>query len=189
LRHWKQTQPPAQHIVTRHPDNTQPAASIAHDLPRARGDGAIGRKETTVGTWGTGPFDSDGAEDYVDELERMSAAQRLDALEEIFGRAVMAVGDSWREPSELIAAAAVVAANMPLGTGVPLDEDHGEMPQWLVKPVPDELAVSAVRALDAALPTGGWFWRSWTDEGDRIESQTVVANLKAALSSRPGGGS
>jgi alpha-glucosidase len=137
-----------------------------------------------VGTWGTGPFDSDAAEDYVDALERMSASERLGALEEIFGRAAMAADDSWREPGELVAAAAVVAANMPLGTSLPLNEDYEEIPQWLVKPVPDELAASAIRALDAALPAGGWFWRSWTDEGDRIESETMVANLKAVLVER-----
>jgi hypothetical protein len=60
-----------------------------------------------VGAWGTGPFDSDAAEDYVDALGRMSAAQRLGALEETFGRAAMAANDSWRQPGELIAAAAV----------------------------------------------------------------------------------
>jgi hypothetical protein len=74
-----------------------------------------------VGTWGTGPFDSDAAEDYVDALERMSALQRLGALEEIFGRAAMAADDSWRQPGELIAAAALVAANMPLGTSLSLE--------------------------------------------------------------------
>ena len=139
-----------------------------------------------VGTWGTGPFDSDAAEDYADALERMSASHRTGALGEIFGRAALAADDSWPDPGELIAAAAIVAANMPAGASLPLDEDHQEIPQWLEKPVPDELAASAIRALDAALPTGGWFWRSWTDEGDRIESETMVANLKAVLGSRRG---
>lgn len=34
-----------------------------------------------MGAWGTGPFDSDGALDYLDELERASGAARNDADE------------------------------------------------------------------------------------------------------------
>lgn len=43
-----------------------------------------------MGTWGTGPFDSDLAADFVDELEGLTHQQVIDVL----GRAFQRVTDS-----------------------------------------------------------------------------------------------
>lgn len=39
-----------------------------------------------MGTWGTGPFDSDLAADFVDELERLTHQQVIEVLERTFQR-------------------------------------------------------------------------------------------------------
>jgi hypothetical protein len=39
-----------------------------------------------MGTWGTGPFDSDLAADFVDELEGLTHQQVIDVLERAFQR-------------------------------------------------------------------------------------------------------
>ncbi|RFS83646.1 DUF4259 domain-containing protein [Actinomadura spongiicola] len=36
--------------------------------------------EVEMGTWGSGPLDSDTAEDYLDELEDQSASHRLSVV-------------------------------------------------------------------------------------------------------------
>ncbi|WP_405561237.1 DUF4259 domain-containing protein [Streptomyces canus] len=40
-----------------------------------------------MGTWGTGPFDSDLAADFVDELEGPTCQQAIDVLDRAFQRA------------------------------------------------------------------------------------------------------
>ena len=133
-----------------------------------------------MGTWGTGPFDSDAAEDYVDGLERLPAAQRTAVLARTFRRAIEA-GGSERNPGEVIAAAAVVAANMPSGATLSWNEDYEGISELLIRPISAEFARSAVQALDAALPADGWVWRSWVSDDDRHESEAMVNALKAAL--------
>ncbi|WP_419249345.1 DUF4259 domain-containing protein [Streptomyces canus] len=39
-----------------------------------------------MGTWGTGPFDSELAADFVDELEGLSCQQVIDVLDRAFQR-------------------------------------------------------------------------------------------------------
>jgi hypothetical protein len=41
-------------------------------------------REAGMGTWGTGPFSSDGALDLLDVLGTQPASQRREALERIF---------------------------------------------------------------------------------------------------------
>jgi hypothetical protein len=77
-------------------------------------------QEADMGTFGTGPFGSDGALELLDELTGQPVGQRCEALERIFswlrdrpdllGRQIFA--------DEIVAAAAVVAAaRLPGGPG------------------------------------------------------------------------
>jgi Domain of unknown function (DUF4259) len=76
-----------------------------------------------MGTFGTGPFDNDGALDLLDELASQPAYQRREVLERIFFR----VRDrpdllGWKFfPDEVVAAAAAVAASLPGGEGIRQD--------------------------------------------------------------------
>ncbi|WP_172639448.1 DUF4259 domain-containing protein [Streptomyces tailanensis] len=78
-----------------------------------------------MGTWGTGPFDSDLAADFVDELEGLSSEQIIDVLH----GALQRVADSGTRVDggdgvEAVAAAALVAAQVP-GSGILIDPDDG----------------------------------------------------------------
>ncbi|MGW1613794.1 DUF4259 domain-containing protein [Streptomyces sp. NPDC002285] len=141
-----------------------------------------------MGTWGSGPFDSDTAEDFLDELEGYPAPQRLEVVERTFRAAIEADGSPSSSvlPEEVMAAAAVVAANVPAGHSLAWNEEYPGITEWLAKPIAPALASSAVQALESALPADGWFWRSWVDAGERVEAQAAIDALRSVL--RPLGG-
>lgn len=75
---------------------------------------SIGR-QVRMGTWGTGYFSGDGAQDLVEELAEMPADQRHEAVERMLLAAATNPDAMWREvfPDTVIAAAALVAATLP----------------------------------------------------------------------------
>ncbi|MEU6516190.1 DUF4259 domain-containing protein [Streptomyces sp. NPDC046978] len=84
-----------------------------------------------MGTWGTGPFDSDLAADFVDELEGLTHQQVIDVL----GRAFQRVTDSGErvdggDGAEAVAAGALVASTLP-DSSIVIDPDDGSS-----KPLP-----------------------------------------------------
>ncbi|MEV5156394.1 DUF4259 domain-containing protein [Streptomyces werraensis] len=143
-----------------------------------------------MGTWGSGPFDSDTAEDFLDAMERQSTAQRLEVIERTLRAAIEGAGSSTSSvlPEEVMAAAAVVAANVPAGQSLPYYEEYPSVTEWLAKPISPLLASSAIRALELTLPEDGWFWRSWVDSDVREEAQAAINRLRAVLQPISGGG-
>lgn len=73
-----------------------------------------------MGTWGPGVFDNDDALDLLDALTGQDAASRGQTLERIFRRVTEYTEDlNWTfGPGQVVAAAAVVAANLPTGEPV-----------------------------------------------------------------------
>ncbi|MEU0657435.1 DUF4259 domain-containing protein [Streptomyces albogriseolus] len=136
-----------------------------------------------MGTWGSGPFDSDTVEDFLAELEEQLAPQRLEVVERTFRAAIEAGGSSTSSvlPEEVMAAAAVVAANVPAGRSLAWNEEYPSITEWLAKPITPPLASSAIQALELTLPADGWFWRSWVDAGEREEAQAAIDSLRAVL--------
>ncbi|MFC5820950.1 DUF4259 domain-containing protein [Nonomuraea harbinensis] len=136
-----------------------------------------------MGTWGSSPFDSDTSEDFLDELEELSASQRLIMIEATFHSAIEAQGNSNASvlPEEVVAAAAVVAANIPAGRSLTWNEENPGVMEWLAQPITPALAMSAIQALDVTLPADGWFWRSWVDDGEREEAQAAIDSLRSVL--------
>lgn len=135
------------------------------------------------GTWGTGSFDNDIAGDFLDQLEDLPALQRLAVIESTF-RVLIESGESSASSvlsEEIIAAAALVAANLPEGQSFAWDEEYPGMSEWLPKPIPSSLASNALQALELAVPPGGRFWRSWVDDRDRAEAQAVIESLRSVL--------
>ncbi|MEV3914094.1 DUF4259 domain-containing protein [Streptomyces canus] len=73
--------------------------------------------------WGTGPFDSDLAADFVDELEGLTSQKVIEVLERAFQR----VTDSGArvdggDGTKAVAAAALIASTIP-GSGMVIDPD------------------------------------------------------------------
>src|SRR5690606_28107219 len=83
------------------------------------------------------------------------------------------------DPSQIVAAAAVVAAGLP--DGGPAWRRHPQVDTLLEADAAVGLAATAVRALRACLPEGGWYWASWLSERDLAEARDVVAGLLTAL--------
>jgi hypothetical protein len=145
-----------------------------------------------MGTFGTGPFSSDGAMDFLEELAERPPERRGPALARMF----LFVKDNpellWREffPDEVVAAAAVVAATLP--GGQQFDErlealvEHDLVSDVrLAMPAPD-LASAALHALTFVAGPGGPWLQGWTSDADAAEARETVAALSQVLT--PDGG-
>jgi hypothetical protein len=136
-----------------------------------------------MGTSGSGPFDSDTALDTLATLGPMMPSERLDLVARTLDAAIESASSSSPDilPEEVIASAAVIAANSPGGEELPWNSDVPGILEWLPKPVPSSLARSALRALDATIPAGGWWWQSWTDDADRDQIANALEEIRAIL--------
>lgn len=138
-----------------------------------------------MGTFGTGPFGSDGAQDFLDGLKDQSADQRREALERIFSRVRDHPDVLGREffPDEVVAAAAVVAAGLAGGEGIRRDLDgKGDDVSAILVQAPDpELSACALEALlVAAGPDGPWH-DGWVNPGLAAEARQTTDRLAAIL--------
>jgi len=134
-----------------------------------------------MGTFGTGPFDNDGALDLLDSLKGRPADQRRDVLERIFSRVRDRPGLlGWKFfPDEIVAAAAVVAASLPGGDAVRRDlADRGYEADQIVLPAPDgELNAAAAAALQLAAGRDGPWHEGWTDSEDAARARRTTDQL------------
>ncbi|MFI6393128.1 DUF4259 domain-containing protein [Nonomuraea sp. NPDC050540] len=138
-----------------------------------------------MGTWGAGPFESDSAEDLLDELEGTDSEGKLDRIIRIMNSAVR--GDMFPEgdllPEEIIAVAAIVALNVsPDMEGVWESEVTG-LAGWLPKPVTPPTMDLAIQALAKATPLDGWWSKSWVDESERSEAMNAISQIREKLQS------
>ena len=138
-----------------------------------------------MGTFGTGPFSSDGALDFLDELAGQPAGQRLEALERIFFQVRDCPDLLGRKffPDEIVAAAAVVAASLAGGEDIRRDLEHqGYDVDAILDRAPDpELRASALEALLVAAGRGGPWHDGWVDPETAAEARQTTDRLVAAL--------
>ncbi|WP_395576895.1 DUF4259 domain-containing protein [Streptomyces sp. BK79] len=132
-----------------------------------------------MGTWGTGPFDSDLAADFVDELEGLTSQKVIEVLEQAFQRvtdpgARVDGGDG----TEAVAAAALVASTIP-GSGIVIDPDDG--PREPLPQLPLALRSSAVLALQCVLQDGSELLTGWVDSDDAAQWRHEVQRIAEAL--------
>ncbi|MFF3420846.1 DUF4259 domain-containing protein [Streptomyces sp. NPDC002698] len=132
-----------------------------------------------MGTWGTGPFDSDLAADFVDELEGLTHQQVIDVL----GRAFQRVTDSGErvgsgDEAEAVAAGALVASTLP-DSPIVIDPDDG--PREPLPNLPASLRVSARLALDRVLQDGSEMATGWVDSADADQWRQEVRQILQAL--------
>ncbi|WP_435240751.1 DUF4259 domain-containing protein [Streptomyces cucumeris] len=132
-----------------------------------------------MGTWGTGPFDSDIAGDFVDSLAALAPEQIADTLEKALRRVVdSSTRVEGGDGSEAVAAAALIAAQVP-GAGIAIDSEDE-----LAAPLPElpcslrELARDALRRVvqsESELATG------WVDNADAAAWRQEVQLIFRAL--------
>ncbi|MBX4177309.1 DUF4259 domain-containing protein [Streptomyces geysiriensis] len=132
-----------------------------------------------MGTWGTGPFDSDLAADFVDELERLTHHQVIEVLERTFQR----VTDSEEridsgDGAEAVAAGALVASTLP---DSPIVIDPDDSPSQPLPELPASLRASARPALDRVLQDGSDMAISWVDSADAEQWRQEVRQILRAL--------
>jgi len=142
-------------------------------------------REGDMGTFGTGPFSSDGALDLLDELKCQSVGQRREALERIFVQVRDRPDLLGRKffPDEIVAAAAVVAASLAGGEDIQRDlGDRGYDVNAILVRAPDpELSASALEALlVAAGPDGPWH-DGWVAPEIAADARQTTDRLEAAL--------
>ncbi|MEU2874142.1 DUF4259 domain-containing protein [Streptomyces olivoreticuli] len=132
-----------------------------------------------MGTWGTGPFDSDMAADFVDGLAGMSPEQVIEAMTRAFQRVV---GSGSRvdggDGAEAVAAATLVAGQIP-GSEVVIDPDDGPSEPLPVLPLP--LRPEAGRALRRVLQEGSELAAGWVESTDAEEWRTTVQTIIRAV--------
>ncbi len=138
-----------------------------------------------MGTFGTGPFSSDGALDLLGELAGQPPGQRREALERTFLQVRDHPDLLWREffPDQIVAAAAIVAASLPDGENIRQDlAAHAYDLHEVLIPAPDhELTGFALQALlFAAGPNGPWH-DGWADQQTAAQARQTSDQLTAIL--------
>ncbi len=138
-----------------------------------------------MGTWGTGPFDSDDALDLLDKLAEQDGAGRCETLGRIFRRVRDHPEDmNWAYgPGEVVAAVAVVAAALPTG-GAVMQEivGHGYEATAILVPGNDPaLADAALAALLIAAGHDGAWHEGWTDPGKAQQARQTTSHLASVF--------
>jgi hypothetical protein len=144
-----------------------------------------------MGTFGTGPFDSDGALDFLDGLAELHGSQRREVLERMF----LVVRNEPEQlertvfPDEVVAAAAVVAASLAGGTSIrqKLANSGYEADAIVVTDADHELAASALSALGRAAGRDGPWHHGWTSPDDAVRARQTTEQLAAILERGRGG--
>ncbi|MFD9411258.1 DUF4259 domain-containing protein [Streptomyces sp. NPDC059989] len=136
-----------------------------------------------MGTWGTGPFDSDMAADFVDGLAGMSTEQVIEAMTRAFQRVVdsgsrVDGGDG----AEAVAAAALIACQIP-GSQVVIDPDDGPAEPLPVLPI--SLRPEAGRALRRVLQDGSEMAEGWVETTDAQAWRAMVQTITRAVGIAP----
>ncbi|WP_435191456.1 DUF4259 domain-containing protein [Streptomyces sp. bgisy126] len=132
-----------------------------------------------MGTWGTGPFDSDLAGDFTDGLGGLAPQQIISSLE----KALRQVAESGPcldggDEAEAVAAAALVAAQIP-GSKVVVSPEH--RPDEPLPQLPTSLHALAREALHRVLGDGSELAMGWVDNGDATEWRQEVQLILHAL--------
>lgn len=144
-----------------------------------------------MGTFGTGPFDSDGALDFLDGLAELPTGQRRKVLERMFLVVQNAPEQLERTvfPDEVVAAAAVVAASLSGGASIrqQLANTGYEAGAILVTEADHELAASALNALGRANGRDGAWHHGWTSPDDAVRARQTTEQLAAILGRGQGG--
>ncbi|UUU19317.1 DUF4259 domain-containing protein [Streptomyces sp. DSM 40750] len=132
-----------------------------------------------MGTWGTGPFDSDVAADFVDGLGGRTPQQIIDLMASAFQR-VLAPGMrvDGGDGAEAVAAAALIASRVP---DSPVVFDPGDGPSEPIPDLPPSLRPMAQQALHRVLQDGSELAAGWVEGTDADEWRRAVQLIAQTL--------
>lgn len=129
-----------------------------------------------MGTWDIGPFDNDSAADFAIVLDKAAFGEREVLIRGVLSRTVDATG-YLLEAEEVVAAAAVIAAQCPGGDAVgPDDGPEGSMPVF-----GGEIRALAVGALDRVMAEESGLAESWVADTDGARWLASLRRLRGVL--------
>jgi hypothetical protein len=142
-----------------------------------------------MGTWDIGPFDNDTAADWCGDLDDAAPEQRAVLIRDALIR-VAVHGEEYLDSDdavEAIAAAAIVASQLPGGTAI----DTSYAPDFLLEggavEVSDDVPAIAVRALDRIVDENSEWRELWQEAEESFPQalasvQSIRATLEQAIS-------
>jgi len=143
------------------------------------------KREGQMVAWDVGPFDNDPAADWCGDLNDADPNERLAMISEAL--ASTAQESEYLHgalPFEAVAAAAVVASQIP--GGPPIDSPYG--PDFLAEgghiDLPPDAQELARKALDRVLGDESEWRDLWDDAGQLSEAVAALAPIRAALRRR-----
>ncbi|MFV2118501.1 DUF4259 domain-containing protein [Streptomyces sp. Act-28] len=136
------------------------------------------RKEITMGTWDTGPFENDMAADFAHTLDETAEDERESLVRATLTRAIR-TSDCLESPegAEAVAAAALIAAQCP--GGEPISTSYG--PDEALPVFADDLRPLAVEALDRVVAETSELAELWDEAPDGPEWRRGVSRIRAVL--------
>jgi hypothetical protein len=137
-----------------------------------------------MGTWDVGPFDNDTAADWCGDLDGAAADQRATLIRNALSR-VAEHGDEYLDSDdavEAIAAAAIVASQVPGGTAIVTAYAPDFLLEGGTVEVADDVPAIAVRALDRIVGDDSE-WRELWEEAEESFPQALasVQSIRATL--------
>ena len=133
-----------------------------------------------MGTWGTGSFDSDGASDWLYDLESASGLELLySTLDEVVGLVPQAYLDA-RDAENAIAAAEVVATLR----GRPAPSQPDSLRNWLeanYEEPPTDLIDKALRAIQRVQSPPSELLELWEESAEFSAWQGFLEDLERRL--------
>src|SRR5260221_13039193 len=134
-----------------------------------------------MGTFGTGPFNSNGPLDVIDGLAELHGGQRREVLERMF----LVVRNEPEQlertvfPDEVVAAAAVVAVSLAGGTSIrqKLANSGYDADAIVVTDADPKLAASDLSALGRAPGRVGPWHAGWTSPDDAVRAPQTTEQL------------
>lgn len=138
-----------------------------------------------MGTWDVGPFDDDTAADWCGGLHDATPAQRPAMLRSAF-TVVLDNGDDYLDSdlaAEAIAAAAIVASQLPGGGAV----TSSYAPDFLLEggsiEVPQDVPALAIRALNRIVGDDSEWLELWDETEEDAPALAALQQIRAAIES------
>lgn len=136
-----------------------------------------------MGTWDVGPFDNDTAADWCGDLDEAAPEERpaliRDALHQVAGHGGEYLDSDFAV--EAIAAAAIVASQLPGGTAI----DTPYAPDFLLEggtiEVPGDIPAIALRALDRIVAPESEWRDLWEDSDSYPQALAALQSLRVVL--------
>jgi hypothetical protein len=134
-----------------------------------------------VGTWGDGPFDNDEAADWCDYLHDVPPSERAEMIRTTLTTAARNTGYLvYVKACSAIAAAAIVASQLPGGTPITSPYAHDFLLASEALDLDDDLPQLAVEALDRILGDNSEWRELRADAG--VTEFPQIAKLRRVLS-------